>query len=314
MATLRFSVLAARKTSKGTFFIYLTITHNREVRYISTGYEIDDLYQFDKGKVVCRKDAKLMNQRLDYILKEYQEKLKEMGDLRIYTCSQVKDMLECKHKQDEIITVKEFFEKRISEFRKEGRDSYAEMNAYTVEKLLDILGNIPLQTFTPLVIDKFMRGMKDLSNATRQMRLSHLKARINEAIRDGIVQYDVHPFMFVKMPKSAAKMLDLTIDEFRKILMLKTKHKRLSLARDLFLLSFYLGGMNLADIVETEFDNDAVKYIRKKTASKKEGDKIVSFTIPDDAKPIIRKYIKRNGKLDFGYKFSYRNFQRYVNY
>ena len=72
--------------------------------------------------------------------------------------------------------------------------------------------------------------------------------------------------------------------------------------------------LNLADIVETEFDNDAVKYIRKKTASKKEGDKIVSFTIPDDAKPIIRKYIKRNGKLDFGYKFSYRNFQRYVNY
>ena len=83
MATLRFSVLSTRKTSKGTFLIYLTITHKRDVRYISTGYEIDDLYQFDKGKVVCRKDAKIMNQRLSYVLSEYKEKLEEIKLLHL---------------------------------------------------------------------------------------------------------------------------------------------------------------------------------------------------------------------------------------
>lgn len=100
MATLRFTVLPARKTSKGTFFIYLTITHKRNVRYISTGYEIDDLYQFDKGNVVCRKDAKLMNQRLAYVLSEYREKLNEIGDLDRYACSQIKEILEGKHKRE----------------------------------------------------------------------------------------------------------------------------------------------------------------------------------------------------------------------
>lgn len=40
----------------------------------------------------------------------------------------------------------------------------------------------------------------------------------------------------------------------------------------------------------------------------------MTFSIPTEAKEIIRKYIKRNGKLDFGYKFSYPNFQRYVNH
>lgn len=40
--------------------------------------------------VVCRKDAKLMNQRLAYVLSEYREKLNEIGDLDRYTCSQKK--------------------------------------------------------------------------------------------------------------------------------------------------------------------------------------------------------------------------------
>ena len=76
---------------------------------------------------------------------------------------------------------------------------------------------------------------------------------------------------------------------------------------------FIWGGMNLADIVRNEFDRDTISYVRKKTANKREGEKIVTFTIPEEAKKIIRKYISRNGKLNFGYQFTYSNFQRYVN-
>ena len=306
--------MSARQTSKKTFLIYLTITHKREVRYISTEYEIDDLYQFDKGKVVCRKDAKIMNQRLAYVLSEYQEKLNEIDNQDMYSCSQIKEILEGKNQVNKLVTIKEYMERRIADFRKDGRNSYADMNVYTLEKILSILGNISLQSFSTSTIDKFIRGMSSLSNATKQMRLTHLKARINEAIKEGIVKYDVHPFAYVKMPKPSVKMLDLTIDEFSRILHLKTNHRKLSLARDLFLLSFYLGGMNLADIVENEFNDDMVRYVRKKTANKKEGEKIVTFTIPEEARAIIRKYISRNGKLNFGYKFTYQNFQRYVNH
>ena len=75
------------------------------------------------------------------------------------------------------------------------------MNVYTPDKIISIIGNITLQGISPVVIDKFIRGMGKLSNATKQMRLTHLKACINEAIRDGLVKYDVHPFAYVKMPK-----------------------------------------------------------------------------------------------------------------
>lgn len=313
MATIHLVVLSSRQNSAGEFPVFIAVTENREVRYIKTDYAVDDLYQFDNGAIVCRKDAKVMNQRLKYVLSEYQEKLNEIPNQRIYNCSQIKEILEGKRKLEQLVTIKEYMETRISELRKEGRDSYADMNVYSLSKVLGILGDITLQSFSPATIDKFVRGMSSLSNATKQMRLTHLKACINEAIREGIVKYDIHPFVYTKMPKSAVKQLDITIEEFVKIQSLETKHKRIGLAKDLFLLSFYLGGMNLADVVQVDFSGDVIKYVRQKTSLNKEGDKVITFSVPEEAKAIIKKYIKRNGKLDFGYNFTYSNFQRYLN-
>ena len=313
MATIHLSVLSSRQSSTGEYPIFIAVTEKRVVRYIKTDYTIDDLYQFDNGVIVCRKDAKILNQRLKYVLSEYQEKLDEILDQRIYNCSQIKEILEGKRKLEQLVTIKEYMDTRIYELRKEGRDSYADMNVYSLSKILFIIGDITLQSFSPTTIDKFIRGMSNLSNATKQMRLTHLKACINEAIRNGVVKYDVHPFAYTKMPKSAVKQLDISIDEFVKIQSLSTKHKRIGLAKDLFLLSFYLGGMNLADIVQVDFSEDTIKYVRQKTSLNKEGDKMIIFSVPEEAKVIIKKYIKRNGKLDFGYNFTYSNFQRYLN-
>ena len=313
MATLNLVVLKTRQTAKGDFPIFISVTQNRVVRYIKTDYSIDDLYQFDSGMVVCRKDAKVMNQRLKFVLSEYQEKLEAIEDQEVYNCIQIKEILEGKKKLEQIITVKEFFSKRIKELRKEGRESYADMNVYTLDKILSILGDISLHSITPQTIEKFIAGMRDLSNATKQMRLTHFKARINEAIKSGLVKYDIHPFVYTKMPKPAVKLLDITVDEFNKIRLLETKHRSLILAKDAFLLSFYLGGINLADLVEIDFSNSFIEFTRKKTELSKQGDKVVRLSIPDEAKPIIKKYVKRNGKLDFGYKFTYSNFQRYLN-
>ena len=313
MAILHLVVLKSRQNSNGKIPLFIAVTQHREVRYIKTNYAVDELYQFDNGLIVCRKDANAMNQRLKYVLSEYQEKLDGISDQHVYNSAQIKEILEGKHRIEQLTTIKEWMEERIKRLRKEGRGSYADMNVYTLTKILGIIGDITLQSFSPATIDKFVRGMSNLSNATKQMRLTHLKACINEAIRNGMVKYEVHPFAYTKMPRPNIKQLDITIEEFIRIRTLETKHIRLSLAKDLFLLSFYLGGMNLADIVQVDFSGDTIKYIRQKTNLNKQGDKAIIFSIPDEAKPIIKKYLKRNGKLNFGYNFSYSNFQRYLN-
>lgn len=313
MATLHLSVLSSRLNSKGKYPVLVAVTHKRDVRYIATGYVIDELFQFDKGLIVCRKDEKLMNQRLKYTLSEYQNKLDSIPELRIYNCSQLKEMLEGKIHLDKIPTIKEYMEARIARLKKEGRESYASMNEYTLNKILSILGDITLQSLNPTTIDKFIRGMSNLKNATKQMRLTHLKALINEAIKDGIVKYEVHPFIYTKMPKSDVRIQDITVEEFIAIRDFKTIHKRLSIGRDVFLISFYLGGINLIDLLNIDFSGKSINYVRSKTSNKKQGIKNVSLNIPEEVKPILNKYMKRNGKLDFGYKFSYSNLQRYIN-
>ena len=68
-----FCCLENKTDCQKNYAIYLAITHERVVRYIRTEYEIDGLFQFDNGKVVCRNDAKILNQRLAFVLSEYQE-------------------------------------------------------------------------------------------------------------------------------------------------------------------------------------------------------------------------------------------------
>lgn len=314
MAKIHLAVLAARKNSEGQFPVFIAVTEKREVRYIKTGCVIDDLYQFDNGIIVCRKDAKILNQRLKYILLDYQEKLNQIEDHHLYNCSQIKEILDGKKKIESIITLKEYMESRIESLRKEGRGSYADMNVYTLSKIASIIGDVSLKSISPSTIDKFMKGISNLSNATQQMRLTHFKSCINEAIREGLVKYEIHPFAYMKMPKPGVKLLDITIEEFVMIRDFETKGRRQTFAKDLFLLSFYLGGMNLADIVQVNFKGDKVSYIRQKTSRKKLGDKNITFSIPDEAKPIIKKYISSNGKLDFGYNYTYINLRRYVNF
>ena len=54
-------------------------------------------------------------------------------------------------------------------------------------------------------------------------------------------------------------------------------------------------------------------YTRHKSRNMKQSDKRISFSIPPESQEIIDRWINRNtGRLDFGYKFSYKNFLLFV--
>ena len=54
MTTLNFKILPARRKKLG---IYLAVTHRKQVRYISTEFEVNDEAEFENGRVCYRKDA-----------------------------------------------------------------------------------------------------------------------------------------------------------------------------------------------------------------------------------------------------------------
>lgn len=73
-------------------------------------------------------------------------------------------------------------------------------------------------------------------------------------------------------------------------------------ARDMFMLSFYLAGINCADLFDLRWkDADHVEYNRRKTRTRRKDQAYMCLYVPDEARPIIEKYKDRHGEyaLDF---------------
>ena len=129
------------------------------------------------------------------------------------------------------------------------------------------------------------------------------------------MKYDVHHFVSFTIPSAPVREADISVQTFNKIRNSTPIEKKFKVAKELFLLSFYLGGINLIDLLQIDFRNrDKIEYVRTKSRNTKQGTKNISFSIPNEAKEIIRRWINpHTGMLDFGYKFSYKNFSRYMS-
>ena len=310
MATLKAVILPTKKLKDGTHKIRIAVSHLQDTRYIVQNLTVDKTSQFRNGKVVGRPDSALMNAKINAELDKLQSVLDRI-DPDLYTCAQLKDFLVANSKPSSVTISQAGNEHIEKQKKKTTRDSYSR----TLRYFIKAVGDIPMEIITSQTIEDFDEYMykKKLSDTTRAIHLRQLKAFITTQIERGNITYKVKPFYDVVIPDSAERELDITPDEFKAIrdIELKAKHHRV--ARDLFCLSFYLGGMNLIDLMQINFKNtDTISYVREKTSATKKGGRQIVFTIPDEAKPIIKEWMGRNGKLDFGYKYAYKNFRNYT--
>jgi len=62
MATIRLTVLNSIKESNGKLPILICISQKKDRAYIKTEFLLDDISEFEDGRVVYRKDAGIMAQ------------------------------------------------------------------------------------------------------------------------------------------------------------------------------------------------------------------------------------------------------------
>lgn len=74
MATIRLTVLNSIKGSDGRLPVLVCISQKGKRAYIKTEFLINDIAEFDNGKVVYRKDANIMNKRMGFVFSQYKEK------------------------------------------------------------------------------------------------------------------------------------------------------------------------------------------------------------------------------------------------
>ena len=83
-------------------------------------------------------------------------------------------------------------------------------------------------------------------------------------------KYEDDPFEYVQLPSANVREFNLTIDELKAIRDLNAPKYNIMVARDIFMLSYYLEGMNLVDILQVDFRKPYIEYYRTKTKNKKQ--------------------------------------------
>lgn len=317
MATLSLTIFKAKVLKDGRHKIRIAVRHKHETCYIVTRFVVEE-NQFKNGQVIKRLDAAVVNTKLRNMLNNYQERLDEINNQNLYTCKQLKDLLLNSTSVKEASTFQVVCRKYISELEEEGRKSYAALLERNCRYFTEFTkGDILLSDITPILIDgysRFLKIKKGVGDTTLGMMMSRTRTIINRGVKQQLVKYDVHPFLNYSISSSNVREVDLSIEAFNKIRLASPKEKKLRVAHDLFCLSFYLGGINLIDLLQVNFKNvDILEYVRTKSRNTTHGTRIISFSIPSQAREIINQWMNKNtGKLDFGYKFSYPNFSRYL--
>lgn len=316
MATLSIGFIKSKPNTDGSFPLKIVINALSKSAYISTRYRIDSLKQWKDGKVVKHPDADYINKQLKKLLWEYEAIYDAMPNPNV-PAAEIRQYLISQHRKSD--SLKDYAEAYIERLEKEGRKSYAQNMGYTLKYLIECFNEcMKLQQFTPTTLTMFEKHLREggSSDTTINIRMSHLKALLNAAANDGVVEYKVFPFRNYKIPAKAVRDICISKGELRRLREAEfsgVSERRHTVARDLFMLSFYFAGINLTDLMDARLDGDTIIFVRKKTAAKKQGEKEVSLTIQPEAREIIDKYITADGTLDFDYKFSqYEQFRSFV--
>lgn len=318
MATISLCIVTSRPRQDGTFAIRFKITNGTSVTYIATKYSVEKK-QWNGSQVVRHPRATEINSRLLTQLTAYQKKLEEINPPKSIPASKIREWIERDTAPAESFDA--LAGKYIQKLEENSQRSYAINMGYTVRTIAKCFGEgMRLNEFTPQTLEMFEDYMRKngQSDTTINIRMSHLKALLNYAVKTGAAEYKIFPFVGYKLPQKNVREIWISKEELKKLREAEFAGdwaRRYNVARDLFMLSFYCAGINLTDLMDAHLEGETITFVRKKTAAKKRGEKGVSLTIQPEARAIIDKYITEDGTLDFGYRFTqYEQFRSFVTH
>lgn len=310
MATFFLTIVPNLILKNNKHTVRIAVTHCGQTRYIPTDVTIDSVREINNGRIVKRPDKERLNIHLMKLLSMYEERASNVQFADSLTCTQLVRLIKSPTSGQKHRTFAEITDEYLSQIDKDDRGKTYKLYRLAANRYMDFAGNDTLmEHITPIRINNYIMSLqKDkLSQTSIKIYITLLKVIINYAVKMRYVSFDVDPFVTAKVPQAKKRDTYITVEQLKKIRDSRIDTHSLSVVRDIFMLTYYLAGMNLVDMLEYDFRNtDEIYYVRKKTRHTKEGDNAVNFSIPDEAKPIIQRYMdKKSGKLIFGRYSSY---------
>ncbi|WP_337394560.1 phage integrase SAM-like domain-containing protein [Paraprevotella clara] len=344
MLTFKAEVLKSKQKSDGTYNVKIRMTYNRQVKRLSTSIFVR---QEDLTKSFKLKNPKFI-QEADAIVRHYQEQSAKLQlDIKSYTLDDIIAHLKGEQKRTEKIDFIQFSRNWIASATIKGAENYTTaINSFVTflgQEELDIklLNKSLLENYMKYLIDKRELKIKKLkkqgkrvpSNRAVSLYLGSIRHLFYEAKKQyndydrNIILIPHSPFENFKIPKQeATRKRAISPTDILKIYQMPYKLDRkgreitgrFNLAKDCFILSFALIGMNSADLYWCEeTDNDVITYYRVKTSDRRNDKAKMKVRIMDIIKPLVDKYRDRTGKRVFNFYKHYStadSFNKAINY
>lgn len=337
MLTINAEIKKDGKRSDGTYNVKLRFTLNRKMRRLATSLFVTNK---DLNKDLKIKQNSPVKQEIDRLILAYQEKCAKLQvDLNNYSIDEVMDYLNGEYQKQQTIDFIKFSKEWIASTTIKGAPNYTT----AINALIRFIGkeSLDINLITLEFLEEFkaflnrehairtqkliLHNKRVPSNRSLSLYLISIKKLFNEAkkkynkIEKNLILIPHSPFENFIMPKQeATRKRAIPADIIKKVWELPYKdikkgYKstcRYNLAKDCFILSFCLMGINSADLYNaTEIQGNTIIYNRTKTKDRRLDGAKMMVDIPRIVLPIIEKYRDKTGKRLFNfyqYYFQYK--------
>lgn len=321
-------ILDQRKADKsGRFPVKIRIVAGNTNTSFSTGVSIPEEYFIgDPEHAISRSFANAKQANADikeiyYSIVNAIVELGKKGNARAYTAADIRNYVEhgkeyCSERSFSS-TIKEYRDSRRTHNTKRTYDYTMDLlNEYSNKRTLffeDVNYRFLTEFDRWLEIDKGFRG------GSREIILHNIRAVWNYAVNNEYASISLLPFRKFKIKTFVKEKQFLDESKFRKILEMDFSNSRrytIEQARDVFLLSFFLCGINPIDMFHLPKPKDNIcTFVRKKVNYHQP--KEVHISIQPEAAAIIEKYKGEDHLLNFietyaNYNSFYSNLSKYM--
>ena len=329
MLTIKAEIKRSELKVDGTYNVKIRFTLDRKVKRLSTNLFVT---QQDLTKSLKFKEDTSIKREIDRLVLYYREQcLKLQLDQNHYSLDEIIEFLNGEQEKQQTIDFIKFSREWIASTTIKGAPNYTTaINAlvrFVGKEELDInLITLDfLEQFKAFLIGErdartkklMQQGKRVTSNRTLSLYLVSIKKLFNEAKRKfnkkdkNLILIPNSPFEDFKIPKQeATRKRAIPADIIKKVWKLPYKDMkkgykstcRYSLAKDCFILSFCLIGINSADLYNaTKMRGNTIIYNRTKTKARRLDGAKMMVDIPKIVQPLIDKYKDSTGKRLFNF-------------
>ena len=342
--TFKAVVYAHHRKEDGTYNVKIRVTHNRKRKHLPTSIFVT---KEDLTRGLKIKNAQILD-TLKHTINAYQ---KIVGTLPIeranaMSVEQVVEYMQNYNKNNGVFELDfiAFGRQVVADTMAAGRVGTARSYETAINALVRYLkrDTLSIHEVTVKLLTDFCNWVREQpARPNREkrdrapslylgnIRILHNKAKAAYNDEDaGIIRIPLSPFKRFHVPRQPlTRKRSITIEQLQAIMRVprrvdypnckKYATSRQELARDMFLLSFGLIGMNSVDMYNcTSIEGDRITYQRTKTTNRRADHATISIKIEPCVMPLVEKYRDRTGKrvFDFYQRYSTaQGFNCYIN-